>query len=349
MTDLFEQIAGDDVLNRNFRVVRDNPRAFGGAMRLVNEIFNSTAQIDNDFKIQFQTNGFDARIWELYLMATFQEMGYDLVREHNFPDLQLKSVGGKTIFVEAVTSNPAFNKEIQDKLQIASKLSEEEMTAYLTELRKASLLRTAGALFNKYNKKYWSYDWVKGKPLVLAVEDFHHAFSLNISDSSLVGYLYGIALDWYHDKDGKLVIETSEELEHSDGHKTIPSNFFALTGAEHISAVIFSNSGTISKFNRMAKLKGYSDPQLEIVRIGTCHDHNPEASVPHMFRYVVGKNGPEENWRQGMAVYHNPNALHKLSEKDFPGVLNGFVDQEFYAYVPDFHPYGSNSENYLPK
>lgn len=282
-------------------------------------------------------------------MATFQELGYSLIRKHSFPDLELVYPSGKKIFVEAVTSNPAFNKEIEDKLQIASKLSVEEIPAYLTELKQTSLMRTAGALFNKYNKKYWTYEWVKGNPLVLAVEDFHHAFSLNISDSSLIGYLYGIALQWHHDKDGKLVIETSEEKEHTDGKRTIPSNFFSLPGAEHISAVIFSISGTISKFNRIAKLMGYSDPELEIVRKGTCCDPNPNASLPNQFKYVVGRNGPKEDWRQGMAVYHNPNALPKLSEKDFPGVFNGFFDTHFWAYVPDFHPYASESENWLPE
>lgn len=41
---------------------------------------------------------------------------------------------------------------------------------------------------------------------------------------------------------------------HRWGPKEIPAGFFRLPGAENISAVIFNNSATISKFNRMGLL-----------------------------------------------------------------------------------------------
>lgn len=345
--DLFEQVVDTSSLNRNFRTIRENEVAFKGAMRLVNEVFNSVQSIDDDFKIQFQMNGFDARIWELYLLATFQELGFDILRKHKSPDFELLLPDRRKVFVEAVTSNPAFNQEIEDKLQIVSKLTDDAIPGYLESLRKTSLIRIAGALYNKYKKEYWKLDWVTGHPLVLAVEAFHHSFSLDITDSSLVGYLYGFENQWYHDAQGNLVINTLEQTEHSDDNKTIPSNFFSLPGAENISAVIFSNSGTISKFNRLAKLRNYSDGSLLMVREGTCYDHDPNASAPSKFKYVVGKNGPVETWREGLSIYHNPNAIYKLTKEDFPGVLNGFFDRYFYAYVPEFHPYQSITNNHI--
>jgi hypothetical protein len=38
---------------------------------------------------------------------------------------------------------------------------------------------------------------------------------------------------------------------HKSGTKETPSAFFAQPNAENVSAVLFSNSGTIPKFNRM--------------------------------------------------------------------------------------------------
>ncbi len=345
--DLFDQIVEDSLLNKNFRTVRDNEEGFKGAMQLVNEVYNSMKSIDNDFKIQFQTNGFDARIWELYLLATFKEFGFDILCQHKFPDFELVLNDRKKIFVEAVTSNPTFNQEIEDKLQVIAKLKDEEIPSYIELLRKTSLTRVAGALFNKYNKQYWNNTWVKGHALIFAVEAFHHSFSLDITDSLLVGYLYGFENRWYHDSKGDLIIETIEATGHSDGTKTIPSNFFSLPGAENISAVIFSNSGTISKFNRLAKLKNYSDDSIIMIREGTYFNHDPKASEPLQFKYLVGKNDPVETWREGLSIYHNPNALYKLTKEDFPSVLNGFFDKDFYAYVPDFHPYQSITNNYV--
>ena len=37
---------------------------------------------DGNFVEQFQTTGFDARMWELYLFATLAEAGYPLNRSH---------------------------------------------------------------------------------------------------------------------------------------------------------------------------------------------------------------------------------------------------------------------------
>jgi hypothetical protein len=44
--------------------------------------------VDGNFVEQFQTRGFDARIWELYLFAAFREMNYGIERVHAVPDFE---------------------------------------------------------------------------------------------------------------------------------------------------------------------------------------------------------------------------------------------------------------------
>jgi hypothetical protein len=60
------------------------------------------------------------------------------------------------------------------------------------------------------------------------------------------------------------------------GQKVIPSGFFDLPGPENVSAVLFSNSGTISKFNRMGVVAGFGSRRV----VPSWH---PMTSVTHIF------------------------------------------------------------------
>ena len=61
--------------------------------------------VDGNFIEQFQTTGFDARLWELYLYATAVEMGYALTPDVVAPDLLLEGPRGR-LAIEATTANP---------------------------------------------------------------------------------------------------------------------------------------------------------------------------------------------------------------------------------------------------
>ena len=58
------------------------------------------------FVEQFQTSGFDARIFELYLHAYFESSGYVISRTRSNPDFILTRQRA-TVAVEATTSNPS--------------------------------------------------------------------------------------------------------------------------------------------------------------------------------------------------------------------------------------------------
>ncbi len=73
-------------------------------------------------------------------------------------------------------------------------------------------------------------------------------------------YLFGLRATWHKDQDGKLHIKENAIREHRWGNKAIASGFFNQPDAEHVSAVLFSNSATLSKFNRMGKLAGFGSP-----------------------------------------------------------------------------------------
>lgn len=81
MTDLFKDIVPFEKQNKNYKGVRDH-LGYSPAQQALNEVFNSLPAIDKDFVKQFQTIGFDARIWELTLLAVFQEQKFQLERLH---------------------------------------------------------------------------------------------------------------------------------------------------------------------------------------------------------------------------------------------------------------------------
>ena len=57
--------------------------------------------IDGNFVEQFQSAGFDSRLWELYLNAYLTEEQLFINREHNAPDFIVKKYG-KSVAIEAV-------------------------------------------------------------------------------------------------------------------------------------------------------------------------------------------------------------------------------------------------------
>lgn len=348
MADLFQTIVDENKLHRNYRIVRDEFYSYEAARKLLNEVYNSLQQIDPDFIVQFQGTGFDARIWELYLLATFQDLNFTIHRNHSRPDFELEK-NGQILYVEAVTSNPSTEDELKEKTEILNELNDENWLQFIYQLRDRSMIRVAGAIYNKLRKSYWELEWVKNKPLILAVEPFHHSLAHWITDSNLIGYLYGFENSWEYDKEGNLQIETREVIEYRFGDKIIPSNFFKQPNSEYISAVVFSNSGTISKFSRMGKLKGYGDPKVRMLRAGNMYDHDPNAAVPIPFSYFVGEDGPIETWAQGLTMYHNPNAKYPIDRSLFPDVLHGYFDKYFYSYVPPFFPYQSETQILIPE
>jgi hypothetical protein len=347
MIDLFKSIIPAENQSKNFKLVQEG-QGFSSARATINNVYNSIKPIDDDFIQQFQSSGFDARIWELYLSAVFQEKGFSIPRIHTSPDFEL--VKGKTkIFIEAVTSNPSYNREIENKSEILKNLKESEYYDFIINLRDESTIKLAGALFNKHKQKYWELDWVKGHPLVLAIEPFHHSMAHFLSDSNLISYLYGIDHKWHYNEKSSLIIDTVEVKEHTKGEKKIPSNFFNLEGSEYISAVFFSNSGTISKFNRIGKLKKLGDKKVKMVRSGFKYDHDPNSANPIPFSYIVGQDGPYETWAQGLSMFHNPNAKFPIDKSLFPGILHGYFDKKFYAYIPDFFPIQSETQILVPR
>lgn len=335
--DFFTHVKKTNKLNNNFLTISTEV-GFSPAVGIIKPMMRWHEDLDGNFIEQFQTTGFDARIWELYIFAMLVEAGYIIDNSQAVPDFNAKGILGH-LFIEATTVNPTIDK-FGNIVPIPNLDSEEEFSAYLREYVP---IKFSGPLTAKLSKKYWENPNVKGKPLVLAIQDFHSSMSMTMTKTGLSIYLYGYDYGWEKNSNGKLNITPKKVINHQWGNKIIDSGFFSFPGAENISAVIVNPSATISKFNRMGLMAGFGSKDVKLIRKGLATDFDPNASEPKSFEIEVNSETYSETWIEGMDVYHNPNAVHPLDPLMLPGAAHHRLlkSGEMVSQLPEWHPLSS--------
>ena len=200
-------------LNPLFELVRTVDR-FAPARGMIREVFSTYVDRDGNFLEQFQTTGFDSRIWELYLHAYFVDSGFNLLPSVS-PDFVV-SKGSVKIGVEAVTANPTQGLDPRQKgyLYSSTRLISSPSDALITEEDGAFAykqkdfvpIKLGSALYSKLQKRYWESASMDSVPLVFAIETFHDAASLYYSSAALATYLYGFRHEILWSTDERLLI-----------------------------------------------------------------------------------------------------------------------------------------------
>jgi len=309
--DFFANVAPEKLWHRNFRYLREQPAAIG-ARHLIQLMMRWYENQDGTFVREFQTTAFDARIWELYVWAMLRESGYTVEQPKPAPDFLAHGFDG-SFYVEATTANepPAANVATVPT-------NEAELLVYVHEYLPT---RFSGPLCAKLQKRYWERKGIEDIPFTIAIQDFHGELSMTYSQSALYEYLYGVRIDTVEIEGIVQKVEVPVKS-HVWGAKKVPSGFFSLSDSEHISAVMFNAGGTLTKFNRMGIAAGMGDESVTVVHEGTrfALDDSGEQIT---FSTLVTE-GYEEDWVDGLTVFHNPNALRPLAMEAFPGAAHVF-------------------------
>ncbi len=275
------------------------------------QTFEQWDSADPQFVRDFQTAGFDARVFELYLAATLRSLGWSVGGKGGRPDFRCRG-SGLEFYVEAGTANSPGNPKPP-----ASK--EEYIARFVasTDHWDEVAVRFGAVLRSKAKKRYQELPHVVGKPIVIAVQAFFGPGALLFNELPLVRYLYDKALV---EVDSAGAVSTTDAAVgyHVGDTKTIKSGWFGDEEAAFISAVMWSNTGTVGKFNRMAASLGLGASGWEIHRFGTQLDPRPGATEPARFIERVEPGG--EPWEEGMVIMHNPNAKFPLPVSAFSGV-----------------------------
>lgn len=309
-------------------------RGYSPARALIGEMMHYFEDVDGNFVQQFQSGGFDARLWELYLYALMNELGYGLDRSFPAPDYHCQGLRGD-FFIEAVTVNPS-----SDAPEAEGPGREAYFEHYVP-------LKYGSALFSKLKKKYWELPHVSGYPLVLAIQDFHAPHAMAWSNSALVEYLYAIRQTERVNSEGKNEIVSEPVTEYKrEGKSPIPAGFFVQPEAENISAVIANPSGTITKFNRMGFIAGFGDRDIAMIRGGYCYRGAP---IAEKFTAEVHVPSYSETWCEGLSIYHNPRAAVPLPTEAFPCAAHHTSREgRILSRQPAFHPVGSTTHVLIP-
>lgn len=301
---------------------------FSPAKELLQEITYSFEDPDGNYIEQFQSSGFNPRLWELYLYALFHELDFMFNRSFNAPDYVIDK-NGQRICIEAVSVNPSTNG-FDEPEPNEDELKERLLEDYVP-------IKYGSPLFSKLKKRYWEKDHVSGLPFLLAVHDYHTKDSMMWTRPGLESYLYGAkrdlnSLDPVTGKYSYSIID-----EHRWKDKVIPSGFFMQPDAENISAIIHCNQATIGKFLRMGFLAEFGRRDLDIIfscdaLLGNCR---PSQSL----MLDVTNDAYEEYWRDSVIIYHNPRATYELNPSLFSGVAQVFYDESGFTVIkPNYFP-----------
>ncbi len=342
--DIFAPIVADDKQHDFFKMLISNERRTA-ARNLIQEIAYSFVDVDGNYVEQFQSTGFDQRMWELFLYILFNKSDFGIDNSEQAPDFALSKFG-MAVFVEAVTvgPNPDFDVIPNNAAEIAE-LSKDYMPIKFGSPLFSKLVR-------KNKKKYWEMPHVAGHPLILAIHDYHGQAmsellgSMTWSKEGLASYLYGVRNKVVIDGEtitrpkivGRNGLEPVIEIitEHRYGEKEIPSRFFGQKDAENISAVLFSNGATIATFERMGKITGLGDHDIKIMRGGV--RIGKDGQTPEMFTADVDADDYDETWGDTVMMFHNPWAKHPIHVGLFPNISHVFLDLTtniiYYKYLP---------------
>jgi hypothetical protein len=296
---------------------------------LLSEIGYYFQDIDGNFIKEFQSkNGFDARIWELYLFCFLSEQGFEFHRKKNFPDFIIDKDGLK-IAIEATI--------LARNIQEASDFSK------LFQFSKNDIsLKYSSSLNSKLRAKYWNSLENSEKPFIIAIADFYEDFSMTFSSFLLIEYLFGIRFNYIKNNLGKLensVIENRYFEKKNGCH--IDSGFFSLPDSDNVSAILISSIATVNKFNRIGIQSGFVNSKIDINRFGFKHDNENSAVIPKFFCNKVDESC-SETWSEGVMIIHNPNAKFKIPKTLFNFVAHiEFINGEIVCQMPSFFPYNS--------
>lgn len=322
-------------LHPYFKMLADDPGR-APARKVISELALWLAPKDPHFVREFQTNGFDQRLWELFLWAAFREFFLD-VEQLEAPDFRC-TAPGLDFTVEATTVAPSESGALQDH---PNPKTPQEREAFLRDYMPMKFGGPLTSKLKKVNAKgqhYWECDESRGKPFVLAIADFHKVAdkeelgSMTYTQSALWQYLYGSRVTWAFEDD-QLVINTHAVDEHEYNGKKVPSGFFDLSGAENVSAVVFSNAGTIAKFDRMGVAAGYGTLGYGYFRVGLKPNPDPNAVMGEAFHVDVQDPDYEEFWTQEIQVFHNPNAKYPLPIEAMLGATHHFFEDEEFRSI----------------
>jgi len=285
---------------------------------------------DGKFVREFQSS-FNPSFWELYLYASFRELGFRTVLPKGRPDFLLATDEYEVAAEATVAQHPdGFLPEWDSQIP---KADEVDLDALL-DLAAIRLSNSLVSKHEKYLRAYRELDVVRDRPFVICLAPFEQPLFWLQRDRALrrVLYRYDAPIARTDAEKGEHVVfghtwfdDAPKRADHS-----IKLGYFAEPGMEDVSAVVFSSCATWGKARALGT--GGRPAVYEAFR------YNEKGVIPHRVRQREGDY--QETLLDGLHVYLNPFAQRPLPVDMFRGrevAIHGFDPQtgEYLPMVPD--------------
>jgi hypothetical protein len=312
LMDLFTPVVSEEAQHPNFRMITRYGNTFN--CDVLNEWARGFKDRDGKFVKEFQTT-FDSSFWELYLFAVMKHFQLEVDFSFSAPDFVITNHGG--INVEATVASHA-QGSIPESVQSGAPIRED-----LNEFNRQTIIRISNsfdAKRRKYNESYSGLPHLQNRPFVLAVSAFDRPFAWLTCQRAIEAVLYGYYVDEerFLRQGGALEGHRIESVT-KDNKSPVPVGIFASDDFAWLSAVIFSSTATWGKVRALS-----SDPNPNIVFQAV--KRNLSDVMPLVTKTI--KPDYHESLLDGLRVYHNPEATHKLKKDIF---RDNDVFQSYYS------------------
>lgn len=284
MMDLFTPRVASELLHPNFvRLVGEKDDAVRAVLRYWADGF---VDRDGKFVDEFQRS-FNSSWWELYLFAVLKSFGIAVDFSEPAPDFICPSSGlaiEATIASHAQGMTPEWEKTIEDLCGV------DAIGGRCIETL-ARLSNSLDAKVRRYRDYYASLPHMKDLSYVIAIHNFGTPDAHQLGDVAMQRLLYDV---W------------GEETFLKGGHLPLPTGLFLGDTMREVSAVIYNSLATFGKARALSASEG--DFVFQATRIR----NNAE-----LITIGAPKVEYHETIRDGLRVFHNPNASQPLAERLF--------------------------------
>ncbi len=266
----------------NFRRLIDKHSAANRAV--VEQWANGFLDRDGKFVREFQTT-FNSGFWELYLFACLKVLDFQVDFTFSAPDFVITNFHNE-FCIEAVIASNAIGEEAEWE-------RDPKKAPNLEAVLDTAVIRLSNAIHAKYQKyltSYGSLPPVKDRPFVLAVGPFEQPYFWAQNDHAIRQVLYAydrIAPDGKH---------TYRQSINKRSGAPIQLGLFTSPKMSEISAVIFSNTATMSK---VIALNDDKEPLIWFTTL----KFNAHGREPILKNYQ--KKDYQESALDGLYVFHN--------------------------------------------
>ena len=223
--DLFSPIVASARRHPQFVELHASP-LHEDARALMNALLNRMGDPNGGLVRNFQSDGFHSRLFEIACFAYLEEAGLTIDRSHERPDF-LVSDHGCRVAVEAVTANPPTGQATDISLRQMAPLTDDQI---FDKTNREFPGRIGKSLHKKLRHGYHHLDHCRDRPLVFMIAPFFEKGSGFYTDDALVYPLFGAP----------------------KGAPNAIFPFFQREKAAAVSAVLYCNQFTVSRFFRLA-------------------------------------------------------------------------------------------------